>query len=209
MGMQLPFAGRWAEANRDYAREQQRVSDVGGLFSSASKVFRMALQSGVLALGAWLVINNQATSGIIIASSILVSRALAPADWRSPTGRALFRRANPGPGSRSFWRASRLSARRTRCLRPSGASPSKASRMPPGIEPSCRPRRLAWPEAGQGLGHRTLGLRQVSLARALVGIWPSARGKVRLDGAALDQWEPAAGRISASCLRKWSCLPEA
>ena len=53
--------------------------------------FRMMLQSGVLAVGAYLVINQQATAGVIIASSILSARALAPVDlaishWRSFVG---------------------------------------------------------------------------------------------------------------------------
>ena len=48
----------------------------------------MMLQSGVLAVGAYLVIYQQATAGIIIAGSILSARALAPVDWRSPTGAA-------------------------------------------------------------------------------------------------------------------------
>src|SRR3954468_3997641 len=80
LGMQARLGERWARANRDYLEAQQRVSDVASSFGAGSKVFRMALQSGVLALGAYLVINNQATAGIIIASSILVSRALAPAE---------------------------------------------------------------------------------------------------------------------------------
>ena len=58
----------------------------GGL-GGLSKVFRMILQSAVLAVGAFLVIHQETTAGIIIASSILSSRALAPvelaiANWK-------------------------------------------------------------------------------------------------------------------------------
>lgn len=80
LGMQGRLSARWAEANRDYMDAQARVADVAGGFGTLSKVFRMALQSGVLALGAWLVIHDEASAGVIIASSILVSRALAPAE---------------------------------------------------------------------------------------------------------------------------------
>ncbi|RZK91810.1 MAG: type I secretion system permease/ATPase, partial [Methylobacterium sp.] len=80
MGMQGRFATRWALANRDYMQSQQRASDIAGGYGAGSKVFRTALQSGVLALGAYLVINGLASAGIIIASSILVARALAPAE---------------------------------------------------------------------------------------------------------------------------------
>src|SRR5664280_3615579 len=59
---------------------QQQTSDVASGFASISKVLRMVLQSGVLAVGAYLVINQEATAGIIIAGSILSARALAPVD---------------------------------------------------------------------------------------------------------------------------------
>ena len=59
---------------------QQQTSDTASGFASTSKVLRMVLQSAVLAVGAYLVINQQATAGIIIAGSILSARALAPVD---------------------------------------------------------------------------------------------------------------------------------
>ncbi|NKF32995.1 type I secretion system permease/ATPase, partial [Pseudomonas sp. BGM005] len=63
------------------------ASDVGNGYATLSKIFRIALQSGTLATGAILVIQGQASSGIIIAGSILTSRALAPVEaaignWR-------------------------------------------------------------------------------------------------------------------------------
>src|SRR4051794_23964008 len=87
MGMAGRMNTLWAEANRQYMQSQQRTADVSGGLGAVSKVFRMALQSGVLALGAYLVIKQEATAGIIIASSILTSRALAPvemtiANWK-------------------------------------------------------------------------------------------------------------------------------
>src|SRR5439155_17304574 len=74
-------------ANKEYQAGQQRISDVAGGLGSLSKVLRMVLQSAVLGLGAYLAMQQQATSGIIIASSILVARALAPveltiANWK-------------------------------------------------------------------------------------------------------------------------------
>src|SRR6185312_1018958 len=77
----------WGEANAKYLTNYQRTSDVAGGLGAISKVLRFMLQSGVLGLGAYLVIQQQATAGIIIASSIIVARALAPvelaiANWR-------------------------------------------------------------------------------------------------------------------------------
>ena len=80
MGMNRRLGARWRETNRKFIASQQQTSDVASGFASISKVLRMLLQSAVLAVGAWLVINQQATAGIIIAGSILSARALAPVD---------------------------------------------------------------------------------------------------------------------------------
>ncbi|WP_238296486.1 type I secretion system permease/ATPase, partial [Methylobacterium soli] len=190
LGMQARLGERWARANRDYMEAQQRVSDVAGGFGAGSKVFRMALQSGVLALGAWLVINNLATAGIIIASSILVSRALAPAELAIANWKGFVQ-------ARQSWaRLSELLGRIPAAGQPHalpapsrGLSVEGVSVAPPGT-----PRLVVQDvtfalQAGQGLG--VIGPSasgKSSLVRALVGVWPALRGKVRLDGAALDQW---------------------
>ena len=74
------MAERWGDANRQFLRSQRRTSDVGGGLGAVSKVLRLMLQSVVLAVGAYLVIHQEATAGIIIAGSILSARALAPVD---------------------------------------------------------------------------------------------------------------------------------
>ena len=61
-------------------RQQKRASDVAGGLGAAGRVLRTGLQSAVLGVGAYLVIQQEATAGIIIASSILTGRALAPID---------------------------------------------------------------------------------------------------------------------------------
>jgi ATP-binding cassette subfamily C protein PrsD len=87
MGMTARIAQHWSDLNRNYVASAARASDVAGGFGAMSKVLRMMLQSALLAVGAWLVIHQESTSGIIIAGSILGSRALAPVDlaianWR-------------------------------------------------------------------------------------------------------------------------------
>ena len=80
-------AAAWSKANSEHLKSQRLASDVSGGLGSLSKALRMLLQSLVLGLGAYLVINQEASGGVIIASSILVSRALAPvelaiANWK-------------------------------------------------------------------------------------------------------------------------------
>ena len=80
MGMSGRLTRRWSEANETYLAGNQRASDVAGGLGAVAKVLRMMLQSAVLAVGAYLVIHQEATAGIIIAGSILSARALAPVD---------------------------------------------------------------------------------------------------------------------------------
>src|SRR3982074_3406945 len=80
MGMTGRLTKRWSETNENYLAGNQRASDVSGGLGAVAKVMRMTLQSAVLAVGAYLVIHQEATAGIIIAGSILSARALAPVD---------------------------------------------------------------------------------------------------------------------------------
>src|SRR3984893_1620153 len=80
MGMAGRMGALWGEANQKYMASHRRASDVGGGFGAVSKVLRLTLQSAVLGVGAYLVIQDQASAGIIIAGSILSARALAPVD---------------------------------------------------------------------------------------------------------------------------------
>ena len=87
MGMGPQLTARFAAVSEDYLRNHARASDRAGMLGALSRVLRLMLQSLVLGLGAYLVINQEATAGVIIASSILVSRALAPvelaiANWK-------------------------------------------------------------------------------------------------------------------------------
>jgi ATP-binding cassette subfamily C protein len=192
MGMQSRLALRWALVNRDYGQAQKRTADVAGGFGAMSKVFRMALQSGVLALGAWLVIHNEATGGIIIASSILVSRALAPAELAIAHWKTFV-------AARQSWRRlSDLFGRLPEPPRPHALpAPEKTLQVeavsvaPPGARRIVLQEASFTLQAGQGLG--VIGPSasgKSTLARALVGVWTPLRGQVRLDGAALEQWSP-------------------
>src|SRR5580692_2673505 len=80
MGMSGRLTRRWSAANENYLAGNQRASDVTGGLGAIAKVMRMMLQSAVLGVGAYLVIHQEATAGIIIAGSILSARALAPVD---------------------------------------------------------------------------------------------------------------------------------
>ena len=190
MGMAGHIAARWSEANRQYMRSQQEASDLGGGLGAISKVLRMMLQSGVLAVGAYLVIHQEASAGIIIAASILSARALAPVDLAIANWKGFV-------AARQSWqRLNRLLTMSPARLTPmqlqtpvQRLTVEAVSASPPGV-PKVVVQDITFElEAGQGLGIiGPSGSGKSSLVRLLVGVWQPVRGNVRLDGAALDQW---------------------
>ena len=122
------IAALWSEANTKYMASQRRASDVAGGFGAASKVLRMMLQSGVLAVGAYLVIYQQATAGIIIAGSILSARALAPVDLAIANWRGFV-------AARQSWK------RLTELLALLPSLPAPMALQPPSQQPRRRGRR--------------------------------------------------------------------
>ncbi|MDR6189628.1 PrtD family type I secretion system ABC transporter [Agrobacterium pusense] len=192
MGMKNAYARNWSLANGAYLDEQRRVNDAIASFSTFSKIFRVALQSAVLALGAWLAIKQLASPGAMIAASIITSKALAPIEqaigqWR---GFVNFRQAK----TRLTQLFEKIGADREKMALPAPTrmlSVSSLAVAAPGNQaPTVRDVSFSL-AAGQGLGIiGPSGSGKSTLVRALVGIWPAARGIVRLDGAELDQWHP-------------------
>src|SRR4029078_8234327 len=80
LGMVDRFGALWARVNERSLRENIRATDVYANLGSAAKVLRYILQSGMLGIGAYLVVADKASGGIMIASSILMGRALAPVE---------------------------------------------------------------------------------------------------------------------------------
>ena len=194
MGMLPNLSARWLSANRTFRDSQQRSADITALLGTLSKVARMALQSGVLGLGAYLVIMQQASGGIIIASSILSSRALAPvelviANWR------------PFVAMRQSWNRlanllGALPAIATPMALPAPRAMLEAEGLvvgAPGTGRAIVQDASFLIEAGQAvaiIGPSASG--KSTLTRAIAGIWSPLRGKVMLDRAALDQWSAEA-----------------
>ena len=194
MGMAQRIGALWGSANGGFIAAQQRSSDVAGGLGAVSKVLRIGLQSTILGVGAYLVIGQEATAGIMIASSILTSRALAPVELAIANWRAFV-------SARQGWkRLGELLAglpERTPPMalpRPVATlSVECASAAPPGAQRVTVQDVSFSLRAGSGLGIvGPSASGKSSLARLLVGVWTPVRGVVRLDGAALEQWESAA-----------------
>lgn len=192
MGMLGPLTRLWSVTNEKLLRAQERATDITGTLSAVTRMMRMVLQSGVLALGAYLVIIGQASPGVIIASSILVARALAPVELATANWKNFII-------ARQSWRRletllKEMPTRREPHPLPAPASVITVTNLavaPPGADVfALRGVNFAL-HAGSGLGIiGRSGSGKSSLARALVGVWPAHLGTVRIDGAAIEQWSP-------------------
>jgi ATP-binding cassette, subfamily C, type I secretion system permease/ATPase len=192
MGMAEALAQRWATVNNRYIAAVGRLSDVAGSFGSVSKVLRLLLQSVILGLGAYLVIRQEMTAGAMIAASIMMGRALAPietaiANWRGfVAARQSIARLSEALTRAAPKRAATALPKPARSL-----DVEQVTVIPPGgTVPIVGGLRFRL-KSGEALGIiGPSGAGKTSLVRALVGIWRPAKGSVRLDGAALGQWDP-------------------
>jgi ATP-binding cassette subfamily C protein len=190
MGMGSAIAGKWSQIDDKFLEVNQQASDVAGTFGSLSKVMRIALQSALLGVGAYLVIRGEATGGIIIAGSILGARALAPVDLVIANWRGFVSARQSWGRLAELLKKFPLEDQQLTLPKPSSyLSVENASAAPPGSQRPVVQEVTFRLEKGAGLGIvGPSASGKSSLARVIVGVWKPARGTVRIDGATLDQW---------------------
>ena len=197
MGMEGAFRSTWARQNNLYLQDNTAVGDVNSTFSAYIKVVRLALQSGVLALGAYLAIRQEVTPGAMIAASILTARALSPVEQAIANWRGFV-------AARQAW--GRLDAildgEQDKAERTSLPAPKQSLSVSglvigtPGNHKSGKDKVLLRVgelalKAGDGLGViGPSGSGKSTLGRALVGMGTFRGGSIRLDGAELSHWNP-------------------
>ena len=191
LGMRGAAFERWRRARDEAAQASVAGSDRASSFTVFSRTFRLFLQSAMLAAGAWLVLRQVLTPGAMIASSILMGRALAPVE-QVVGGWSLVQRAQDG------WdRLIKLLSRRppeqprTPLPRPDARLDVRQLSMVPPGQSGATLRGVSFSVApGQAMGViGPSGAGKTTLARALIGAWPAAAGSIRLAGATLDQYD--------------------
>ena len=190
LGMLPAVASRWGQANDAALMQQLRATRIGGVFSGMSKFARQFIQLAMLATGAWLVVDQHVTAGIMIAGTILLGRALAPvetlvAGWRNLIeARLAWRRLD------ELLTANPPAATEIDLPAPSGRL--EVDRVLFGMKGAERPIirgvsfALAPGEALGVVGPSAAG--KSTLARLVVGVWKPVSGIVRLDGADVAAW---------------------
>ena len=192
LGMRSASFQRWQLSRNASLQEGMTAADVGGTFSSATKTFRLFLQSAMLGLGAYLVLQGELTPGAMIAGSILLGRALAPVE-QSIAQWPLVQRAQEGWNALAVLLSEVLpEAEKTALPRPRAIlEAQQATIIPPG-ESQAALRIVSFKiEPGTACGViGPSGAGKSTLARAITGVWKPAGGKIRLDGASLDNYDP-------------------
>ena len=192
LGMRGAAFARWSRAREAQTGAVMKASDLSGAFGATTKTFRLFLQSAMLGLGAWLVLKGEMTPGAMIAGSILLGRALAPIE--QAVGQwAVVQRAQEGWGRLAVL-LSRvpMEPEMTPLPRPRAILEAQnVSVVPPGEQQAVLKGVSFRLDQGQALGViGPSGAGKSTLARAVCGVWRPAAGKMRLDGAALDQFDP-------------------
>ena len=190
MGMLPAWLHVWRSQHEAASRPQGAAGVRSGIISSAAKAVRLGLQVALLGVGAWLVIEHQLTAGAMIATSIIVARALAPFEMAIASWRGLV-------GAHSAWKrlaALLMAAPRTseamRLPRPQGTLVvDKVTYLPPGArEPVLRQVSLAATGGEMLVMVGPSGAGKTTLARLIVGSLTPNAGSVRLDGGAIANW---------------------
>lgn len=189
MGMLPAMTERWQTIHHKFLNKQSCASQNGVKIASTTRVVRLTLQSLVLGVAAYLVIQNKLSPGMMIAASILLGRALAPveqviAGWKGyKAATAAIHRLNVLLANLDN------NPERMKLPEPQGALQIEmVSACPPGANaPTIQNIAFAL-EPGDVLG--IIGpsaAGKSTLARVLLGLWPTLKGTVRIDGADIHQ----------------------
>ncbi len=190
LGMTDSLLTRWRLKNAEVTALQAPTARKSVRMAAITRTVRQAVQAGILALGAWLVIHGEATAGIMIATTVLLGRALAPVEqvvgnWRVlAEGRAAFGRLQ------ELLAAAAAEPQRMSLPAPTGKllADGLTFRLPNSERLILFGVSLQL-EAGEVLaviGPSAAG--KSTLVRLLTGVWKPSAGVVRLDQADITQW---------------------
>lgn len=191
LGMRSASFARWSTVRARSLERSLSKSDWGGAITATTKTLRLFLQSAMLGLGAYLVLQNEMTAGAMIAGSILLGRALAPIEMAVGQW-ALVQRAFLGWQSlQHLLSVVPQETQRTPLPRPDARLTAEQVTIIPPSEKQATLRMVSFAVGpGQALGViGPSGAGKSTLAKALTGVWATAGGKIRLGGAALDQYD--------------------
>ena len=192
LGMGDTVLDRWTSTQQQMVAKQTVTSERSAAVNAVSKFVGMLVQTMLLGAGAWLAIDQQISPGVMMASSIMMGRALAPVQmivgsWKRIVAlRAAYARIE------QLFRAMPQVQDGIEMPAPTGKLDIEAIVVlpPTGGRPVVKGVSLSV-EAGESVAVvGASGSGKSSLARAIAGVWPMIQGAVKLDGVDFSQWDP-------------------
>ena len=190
LGMERQLSDKWLDQRDRMLADQARASDRAGGVIAASKFVRMVLQIAILGVGAWLVLEQEITPGVMIAASIIMGRALSPVEQSVGQWKQFVAARQAGKRLRELFATIPADRLHTELPDPTGAlEVADLTSVVPGTRQTVlRAVSFAVPAGSVLAVVGPSGSGKSSLVRHLVGVWPALSGTVRLDGAELCNW---------------------
>ncbi len=192
MGMYEALHTRWRKVHDQFLQHQRAAMEHGGAFQSANKTFQLVLSSGLLGLGAWILMDGSLLGGpgMLIVASTIGARAIAPlgaivTQWRQVVAaREAYQRLDKWltqypPKSKGMALPEPVGVLSVEAL--VASAPNSNTPILRSLQFAVKPGNMLAVIGPTGSGKTTL-------ARLLVGVWPAMSGKVRLDGADVFSW---------------------
>ncbi len=191
LGMVAAATQKWQGYNDSVTKLQTEASRQSGLIQSLSSWLRQSMQVFIYGVGAWLTLKGEATAGCMIASSIIMGKALAPVQMGISSWKSMIEAR--GAWSRLDTLLTDIDKRETMELPPpQGNLQAEHVSFAVGIVPILRDIHFSL-NAGESLGLiGPSGAGKSTLCRLLLGLWRPQHGTVRLDGADIYTWDPQA-----------------
>jgi PrtD family type I secretion system ABC transporter len=192
LGMRSTMQAVWMRHSELARSQQARATGLANTLLAATKFLRLAVQIAIMGVAGYLVIQQAIQPGIIFAASLLIGRSLAPVEQAVASWRRLVAAREAVASLAEVFAAVPVRKRSLELPRPAGrlsvenafvTAPGTTMPLLKGVSFAIEPGETLAIVGASGSGKSTL-------VRAMAGIWSVASGAVRLDGAALSQWDP-------------------
>ena len=194
MGMLPVIQAQWRERQDNLLSFQEKASNTAGIFNAITKTLRLAVQSAAIAAGAFLVLRQEISPGMLIAGSILVGRALQPVELAVGAWKGFSEAKNQYQRLTKILEVAPQQREKMELPPIAGhVSAKNASVVPPGE------RRITLQNVTLDIPAGTVcmvvgpsGAGKSTFLKALLGLWPTAAGEIRVDGTEPSKFDRAA-----------------
>ena len=189
MGMLTGVAGRWDEKNREVINNQTIASRYAGLIQSILKPLQNVMQVGIYGYGAYLALQGEMTIGLMVASAIIMGRAIGPLMQAISSWKFTLQARDAYTRLDNFFTVLEKQKDKTDLATPQGKVSAERVSFVIGKVPLLKNVSFSL-EAGEFLGVvGPSGAGKTTLCKLILGVWPSMGGKMRLDGADIFAWD--------------------